>query len=150
MRRFIEDAERRNGKERDLGEGSQDSELEVMEKDSTMQRNARQEAIDALKLLFEDFQANIHRQHEADEGDSSDSLEEFCAEPNTEEPLLNSTTILPLQEDEDTVTLTKEPQLYLCDDWIQPVEVVRKPVELCAREKAKARIAKKIASLSLS
>ena len=44
--------------------------------------------------------------------------------------LAQLSSILPLQEDEDMLIPNKEPQLYLCDDWIQPVEVVRKPKEL--------------------
>ena len=37
---------------------------------------------------------------------------------------------------------TKEPQLYLWDDWIQAVEVMQKPKELQAKDKARARVAK--------
>ena len=58
------------------------------------------------------------------------------------DPLAQLSSILPLQEDEDMLTPNKEPQLYLCDDWIQPVEVVRKPKELHAKDKVRANVAK--------
>ena len=51
------------------------------------------------------------------------------------------TSILSPQEYEDALS-AKEPQLYLCDDWIQPVEVMLKPQELRSKEKARARVAK--------
>ena len=57
-------------------------------------------------------------------------------------PLLSFASILPPQEYEDALSPTKEPQLYLCDDWIQPVEVMQKPKELQAKDKARARVAK--------
>ena len=38
--------------------------------------------------------------------------------------------------------MPREPQLYLCDDWIQPMATMRKPRELTAREKMKANVAK--------
>ena len=40
------------------------------------------------------------------------------------------------------VPLSKEPQLYLCDDWIQPMAAMSRPRELTAKEKAKANMAK--------
>ena len=36
----------------------------------------------------------------------------------------------------------REPQLFLRDDWIQPMEVVRKPKELTAKDKMRANVAK--------
>ena len=58
------------------------------------------------------------------------------------EPLTSFASILSLQEYEDALSPTKEPQLYICDDWIQPVEVTPKPGVLRARDKARARVAK--------
>ena len=44
--------------------------------------------------------------------------------------------------EEEDVPLNKEPQVYLWNDWIQPVEVVRKPKELTTRDEVRAYIAK--------
>ena len=48
------------------------------------------------------------------------------------EPLTGYSSILLAQEYEEEVDMRREPQLYLCDDWIRPVEVMRKPGELSA------------------
>ena len=111
MRQFIDDAQKQRG--------SLDTELEVMDSpEAEQKKSAQQEAIKALRTLFE--------------GSLSDSQEEFPAV----EPLTSLMGILPPQED-DVLNPTKEPQLYLCDDWIQPVEVMLRP-----KEKARARVAK--------
>ena len=93
-------------------------------------------------MLFEDFEAQIAHQSEVDEETSCDSQEEPLGEAQVADPLLNFASILSPQEYEDTLNPTKEPQLYICDDWIQPVEVMQKPKQLQAREKARARVAK--------
>ena len=46
------------------------------------------------------------------------------------------------EEDNEVPTMPREPQLYLCDDWIQPMATMRKPRELTAKEKVKANVAK--------
>ena len=45
-------------------------------------------------------------------------------------------------DDEDESLPPKEPQLYLCDDWIQPMAAMSKPRKLTAREQIKANVAK--------
>ena len=62
-------------------------------------------------------------------------------EEQATDPLTSYTSILSPQQYEDALS-PKEPQLYLCDDWIQPVEVMLKPKELRAKDKARARVAK--------
>ena len=42
-----------------------------------------------------------------------------------------------------------EPQRYLCDDWIQPIKVAKKPKTLTARETMKANAAKNCLILTL-
>ena len=45
----------------------------------------------------------------------------------------------------------KEPQLYLCDDWIQPVEVMPKPGELRPKDdKARAWVARNCLLVTLT
>ena len=43
----------------------------------------------------------------------------------------------------------QEPQLYLCDDWIQPVMVARKPRCMTAKETMKANAAKNCLILTM-
>ena len=42
-------------------------------------------------------------------------------------------------------THVESPQLYLCDDWIQPMAVMSRPKELTARDKMRANLAKRFA-----
>ena len=51
---------------------------------------------------------------------------------------INSIALVQDDEENDDVLLSKEPQLYLCDDWIQPMAAMSRPRELTAREKVKA------------
>ena len=52
---------------------------------------------------------------------------------------INSTALVQDDEENDDVPLSKEPQLYLCDDWIQPMAAMR---ELTPKEKVKANMPK--------
>ena len=63
--------------------------------------------------------------------------------------MLNLASILSPQEYEDALNPIKEPQLYICDDWIQPVEAMRKPKGLQARDNARARVAKNSLTVTL-
>ena len=52
---------------------------------------------------------------------------------------------LPLEEDLEELEggiPVQETQLYLCDDWIQPTMVARKPRVMTAKETMKANVAK--------
>ena len=76
-------------------------------------------------MLFEDFEfeTQIKRpREEIDEETSCDSQEEPLGEMQAVDPLLSFAGILSPQEYEDALSPTKEPQFYICDDWIQPVE----------------------------
>ena len=42
-----------------------------------------------------------------------------------------------------------EPQLYLCDDWILPTKVMRKPRSMTAKEKQRAKVAKNCLILTM-
>ena len=118
--------------------------VDVIEDDGLASRN-----VVALRMLFDDFEAQIKWQNEVDQGSSSDSQEETPIEGHTAEPLTDFSSILSLQEYEDALNPKKEPQLYICDDWIQPVEVVQKPGELQPKDKARARVAKKCLLVTL-
>ena len=117
----------------------------IQQRQGQSKKIAQQEAIKALRMLFEDFEAQIKWQNEVDddEENSGDSQEEFPIKDQTAEPLTSFASILSHQEYEDALSPTKEPQLYVCDDWVQPVEVLPKPGELRTRDKVRARVAKK-------
>ena len=135
MRQFIEDAEKEKG--------SPDAEPEVKDSSEVEQKkSAQREGIKALRMLFEDFEAQTKWQNEVDEGSSSDFQDELFVEDQAADPLTSCASILSPQEYEDALSPTKEPQLYICDEWIQPVEVTPKPGELRAKDKARARVAK--------
>ena len=145
MQQFIEEAEK---------ECADDApELEVKRVPIDETKSARQEGIKALKKLFEAFEAQLKWQEEVDqeEGSLSDSQEETPREPLSQpsEPLKGFSSVLSLQEYEDAVDSKREPQLYLCDDWIRPVEVMQKPGKLSARDKARARVAKNFLFVTL-
>ena len=97
-----------------------------------------QEAIKALRELIKDFENQLQCQSEVDEDVTSDEVEE---EEPPQELAVNSTVLVP-DEENDEVPLPKEPQLYLCDDWIQPMAIISKPRELTAKDKVKANVAK--------
>ena len=59
------------------------------------------------------------------------------------------TAQISLEEDLEDGTPDQKPQLYLCDDWIQPVMVARKPRVLTAKETMKANIAKNCLILTM-
>ena len=92
-------------------------------------------------MLFEDFADQAQHQDEIQEESTSES--EISPE-RTQVADLSShfSHVLPLEEREDAVQPRREPQLYLCDDWIQPMGVVHKPKELNVKDKMRANVAK--------
>ena len=108
--------------------------------EAEQKKTAQQDGIRALRMLFEDFEVQSKWQNEVDEESSSESQPEFSVEDQAAEPITSFANLLLLQEYEDALSPTKEPQLYLCDDWIQPVKVTPKPRALCARDKARANV----------
>ena len=97
------------------------------------------DAIKALRKLIEDFEDQLQCQNEG--SDDSTSEEGRDREP-PQEMAVNSTALFPSDEESDVFLPPKEPQLYLCDDWIQPMAVMSRPRELTARDKVKANMAK--------
>ena len=141
---FIEDAEK------DCADNV--SKLEVKDIHDSKTRPARQEGIKALRKLFEDFEVQLKWQEDVDQEEESlsDSQEEAPVDPLSQptEPLTGFSGILRTQEYEEE-DLKREPQLYLCDDWIRPVEVMQKPGELRPHDKVRARVAKNILLVTL-
>ena len=143
VRQFIEDAEKDSEKEADTGA----SELNVKDTryacrgEASCQEDPRtldKEAIKALRMLFEDFEDQLQRQN--DVSDESASEEEDETPP--QRMAVHSATLFPYDEEGDEFLPRREPQLYLCDDWIQPMAVMSRPKELTARDKMRANVAK--------
>ena len=70
------------------------------------------EAIKALRKLIEDFEDQLQCQSEVGEDVTSEEGQE---EEPPQELAINS-TVLVQDEENDEVSLSKEPQLYVCDD----------------------------------
>ena len=105
VRQFIEDAE----KECITHDDTHDAELEVKDTTETgaeQRKLSQQEAIKALRMLFEDFEAQIKWQNEVDddEENSGDSQEEFPIEDQAAEPLTSFASTLSPQEYEDALS----------------------------------------------
>ena len=142
MRQFVADVE----KDYEEESGTGVSELNV--KESSQVKDTRpdlrhatlnKDAIKALRKLIEDFEDQLQCQSEECEDVTSDEGQE---EAPPQEMAINSTALVQDDEENDDVPLSKEPQLYLCDDWIQPMAAMSKPRELTAKEKVKANMAK--------
>ena len=97
------------------------------------------DAIKALRKLIEDFEDQLQCQSEECEDVTSDEGQE---EDPPQGLAINSTALVQDDEENDEVSLSKEPRLYLCDDWIPPTAAMSKPRELTAKEKVKANVAK--------
>ena len=95
----------------------------------------------ALSLSHTRVQGFALRESESSEGE----VEEPQNEPVIQAVKLQS----PLNEDLENWMPDKEPQLYLCDDWIQPVMVTRKPRSMTAKETMKANVAKNCLILTM-
>ena len=102
-------------------------------------RTLNKDVIKALKRLFEDFESQLQCQDEGCDDSTSDG------EPEGElsqQMAVSSIAFLPDDEEDGESSPAREPQLYLCDDWIQPMAAMSRPKELTAREKVKANMAK--------
>ena len=85
--------------------------------------------------IFE-AQLQSHEDVDHEEESLSDSQEEVPVDLPSQptEPLIGYSSVLPAQEHEEEMDMRREPQLCLRDDWIRPVEVMRKPGELMPHE----------------
>ena len=89
------------------------------------------------RCILEDLHCDSHLQ--VPEGNTSE--EEEVAEP-PRATTVHSVTLSPCEEEGDEFLPRGEPQLYLCDGWIQPMAVMSRPRELTARDKMRANMAK--------
>ena len=124
--------------------GGEGSELDV--------KHARQDSVKALRTLFEDFESQLQLQGEVERAESSNDSEEELPGDLPDQPEhtvgCHSSVTIPAQEQEENLTI-HEPRLYLCDDWIRPLEVMRQPCELLPHEKFRARVVKNFLLVTL-
>ena len=145
MQRFIE-------KEREDGM----TELDAKQDEDAIRLDAKQDedAISALRHLFQDFE----RQLERDALDPDDHMPVSSTEVEEQKPeqdqvpavhhakVSNSTDDEEDEQQDNAHTKSEEePRLYLCDDWIFQVEVMKKPRSpLHPQDKLRPRVAKNL------
>ena len=130
------------------GEPQQDSEKETMDQtkgQDLIQIEVEKEVLRAFRALFNGFEEQWHN---AMQSESMDSESE--AEVSSWNLVVRAAELRtpPNEELEDWIP-NQEPQLYLCDDWIQPVMVARKPRCRTAKETMKANAAKNCLILTM-
>ena len=116
----------------------------------------RQERSEAFKQLLQDFDEQVEPEVlEVDDqvSVSSTEVEECVPEQDTlpeAHHVLMTTSGENTRDDGTPVRLEAEPDLFLCDDWIMPVEVIRKPCPLQrSQDKLRARVAKNFLLVTL-
>ena len=91
------------------------------------------------------FEEQWHNTMQQESVDSESEAEEPQCDPVVRAVEIQS----PPNEDSENWIPDKEPQLYLCDDWIQPVVVARKPRSMTAKETMRANVAKNCLILTM-
>ena len=156
MRRFLDEAEFSSYQrmpyssaasqvtKEDTNERSDEDKGEVSAEDECRQAKAMKEVIRAFRTLLHGYEEQ--RCADAQQESESDDSEE-------EEPVYQESPRAMManwiEEEEEEEHPTREPQRYLCDDWIQPVKVAWKPKTMTAKETKKARVAKNCLILTL-
>ena len=114
-------------------------------KDEHSQPEVEKEVIRAFRALFAGLEEQWYNAVQQESVSSESEAEESQCDPATQAMKVQ----LPLNEDLENWIPDKEPQLYLCDDWIQPVMVARKPRSMTAKEMMRANVAKNCLILTM-
>ena len=113
--------------------------------DGSCQTEAMRKVISAFRTLLcgceEQWRYAMQQDSESSESEAEEVLGHQLPHAMMAQPILEENL-----EDEVTV---QEPQLYLCDDWIQPIKVAWKPRALTAKETMKANVAKNCLILTM-
>ena len=148
MRKFLDEAELRSHQgmlrsrvtsqeTREVAnERSAESKGEASAEDEHRQTEAMKEVIRAFRTLLHGCEEQWRYAAQQDSESSDSEAEEAVCQ---ESPYA---MMAQLASEEDVEYLEQEPQHYLCDDWIQPVKVARKPRVMTAKETKKANVAK--------
>ena len=151
MRRFLDDAELCSHQRTPISSAASQETREVANErsaedkgeasadDECRQTEAMQEVIRAFRILLHEYEEQkcfvAQQESESCGSDVEEAEEALCQE--SPHVMMAQWAI-----EEDRQEPTREPQRYLCDDWIQPVQVTRKPRTMTARERKKANVAK--------
>ena len=154
MRRFLDEAELRSHQSshqrmpyssgasqvtREVtNERSAEDKGEASAEDECRQTEAMKEVIRAFRTLLHGYEEQRHNAAQQDSESCGSEAEE------AEEALSQESPYVMMAQwaiEEDWQDPIREPQRYLCDDWIQPVKVARKPRAMTARETKKANVA---------
>ena len=160
MRKFLDEAELRSHQgmlcssvasqvtKEVTNERSAECKGEDSAEDERRQTEAMKEVIRAFRTLLHGCEEQWrYAAHQDSESSGSEAEEALCQEsPHA------MMAQLALEEDLEDGTPDREPQSpqrYLCDDWIQPVKVARKPRVMTAKETMKANVAKNCLILTM-
>ena len=158
MQKFLDEAELRNHQEMPCSqkaapkEGNAEGKEEYAEgkkeqsvEDGHSPNEVEKEVIRAFRTLLQGCEVQWRYAIQQDSPSSESEAEEAQCQ------LTHSVTLaqLSLEEDLEDGTLQREPQLYLCDDWIQPIMVARKPKAMTVKETKKANVAKNCLILTM-
>ena len=154
MRRFLDEAEFSSYQrmpyssaasqvtKEDTNERSDEDKGEVSAEDECRQAKAMKEVIRAFRTLLHGYEeqrcADAQQESESDDSEAEDPV--YQESPRA---------MMANWKEEEVEHPTREPQRYLCDDWIQPIKVAWKPKTMTAKETKKARVAKNCLILTL-
>ena len=165
MRKFLDDAESYNHqgvpssqmtkeatnegsaecKGEDLAEGENRRQGENSAEDGISQSEAVKKAISAFRTLLRGCEEQWCYAMQQDSESSENEAEEALCQQSVYAMMAQ----LVSEEDLGDRIPDPEPQRYLCDDWIQPIKVARKPRALTAKETMKANVAKNCLILTM-
>ena len=153
MRKFLDDAELYSHqgvssslvKKEGTNEGGAERKGEDSAEDGSRRFEATKEAINAFRTLLRGCEEQWRYATQQDSESSEDEAEEALCQPLSHAMMAQ----LALEEDLEDGPSGQEPQRYLCDDWIQPIKVARKPRALTAKETMKANVAKNCLILTM-
>ena len=126
---------------KDTNDENAEGKEEDLVEDGHRQTEVEKKVIRAFRTLlqgceeqwcYSTYQDSTSSESEAEEAQSQLIPYGMAAQLSLEEDLEELEGGIPVQE----------PQLYLCDDWIQPIMVARKPRVMTAKETMKANVAK--------
>ena len=118
---------------------------EKLAEDGRLQSEATKDVIQAFRTLLHGCEEQWWYATQQDSADSESEAEEVQYQPTLHAVMAQ----LPLEDDWEEGIPDQKPKLYLCDDWIQPVMVTRKPRVMTPKETTKANVAKNCLILTM-
>ena len=148
MRRFLDDAELRSHQRTLISSTASQVTREVTNERSAEDKGeaaADEECrqTEAMKEVIRAFRTLLH-EYEEQKCFAAQQESESCGSEveEAEEALCQESPYAMMAQwaiEEEWQEPTREPQRYLCDDWIQPVQVTRKPRTMTERERERER-----------